>query len=1032
MAKPKRAIDQNIDNVQKWLSTKLIFINKTRIKSWQGLFIIAFIAGVLATLIWSIPSGYQQKSMAAGEEGVLLNTTFDCPERTITSTGQNICDGLDVIDRYSANGTHDTQITSAANNPSGQGGRGYRHWIGTTVNNHSSAFRADFSEGQDELWVRWYARYQEGFSWAGIASHKVLYYWGSSAQWYYLLYPHEELTHDLDTIGIQINGLSGPVSYSYRTKTNGWATTQGGRTADGNWDSYEAYTKINSQAGVADGILRIWINGILVLENEAVDYRTSSAPADGLVRNIDIGQNHNVAANPTPYYEDFDDIKIVNEDYNSFVQDAEGNLMIGTINVSECVENQTQTCSTGQLGICSAGIQTCTNGAWSTCTRTLNPTTEICGNNIDEDCNGSDLACPACSQGQIVSRCTCGSTVYSTGYCCNNVWSSSACVCTPSWQCTTWSACLNNIQTRTCTDVNNCGVSTDKPAELQSCSSSSGDTNIFSDTLKSGATIPSGEMQISTESPYQGTASLKIIGTGSWKNSRIQNLNISGLSWSDLYLEFSLKFPVSIGYAEIHLWVDGVQRTKDFSVSPGAYQTFKFPLTDFASTGSSISQLMIGANWGSSTVYLDEIKIISVSTTNHPPTFTSTVIPELTLSMPASTNSEYIRATDPDAGDTVTITIENKPSWLNIVNTQTGNPASLEVSYNLDADDVGDYNFTVVATDSHRERTEHAMLVHLVAQAPAPAQPVITNIQKLSTYYYNISWEQTADTTHYELYELGPWDGDMSNGSDWVKIATIDNSTQTSYSVTRNQEGAYFYFVAAYNGDPNSDGAPSEFSWDKVATYSHIISPDKELNEPTLNITPNPGSNEVTIGWQDYGTDSYNPLYLVLAYGPVGKETPMNQYQWSSTNSASFNLNTEGIYYFAVKVFMGFPDNFGGLEDGYGDAVTSEWGDKIYSNILNATRPATPQVSYQQVSGSSYQISFTNVATPIMQPIYLAKHTTPGGNISYEWLFNHQNYNVSLTETGQHTISVQAWKAWPDYSDSEAVSSEWGEVNISR
>jgi YVTN family beta-propeller protein len=50
-------------------------------------------------------------------------------------------------------------------------------------------------------------------------------------------------------------------------------------------------------------------------------------------------------------------------------------------------------CSTGLAGVCDAGIQFCTNGALI-CQQSTQPGVEICGNNIDEDCNGVDLACP--------------------------------------------------------------------------------------------------------------------------------------------------------------------------------------------------------------------------------------------------------------------------------------------------------------------------------------------------------------------------------------------------------------------------------------------------------------------------------------------------------------------------------------------------------------------------------------------------------------------------------------------------------------
>ncbi|PJA62748.1 MAG: hypothetical protein CO161_04810, partial [Candidatus Portnoybacteria bacterium CG_4_9_14_3_um_filter_44_9] len=41
--------------------------------------------------------------------------------------------------------------------------------------------------------------------------------------------------------------------------------------------------------------------------------------------------------------------------------------------------------------------------------------------------------------------------------------------CTPNWSCTGFGTCTNNQQTRTCTDTNNCGVTTGKPGLTQLC-----------------------------------------------------------------------------------------------------------------------------------------------------------------------------------------------------------------------------------------------------------------------------------------------------------------------------------------------------------------------------------------------------------------------------------------------------------------------------------------------------------------------------------------------------------------------------------
>lgn len=42
--------------------------------------------------------------------------------------------------------------------------------------------------------------------------------------------------------------------------------------------------------------------------------------------------------------------------------------------------------------------------------------------------------------------------------------------CTPDWQCSEWSDCSQSgVQTRSCADANDCGVTTDKPTASQSC-----------------------------------------------------------------------------------------------------------------------------------------------------------------------------------------------------------------------------------------------------------------------------------------------------------------------------------------------------------------------------------------------------------------------------------------------------------------------------------------------------------------------------------------------------------------------------------
>lgn len=76
-----------------------------------------------------------------------------------------------------------------------------------------------------------------------------------------------------------------------------------------------------------------------------------------------------------------------------------------TSDAAECTSGATESCGDG-VGACDLGRRTCRNGMWSECEDVVGPSTEICGNSIDEDCNGElDNGC----------ECTSGDTEDCTG-----------------------------------------------------------------------------------------------------------------------------------------------------------------------------------------------------------------------------------------------------------------------------------------------------------------------------------------------------------------------------------------------------------------------------------------------------------------------------------------------------------------------------------------------------------------------------------------------------------------------------------------
>jgi hypothetical protein len=93
----------------------------------------------------------------------------------------------------------------------------------------------------------------------------------------------------------------------------------------------------------------------------------------------------------------------------------------------DCIIGQTKACGL-QTGACRPGYRMCTQGKWaSECIDETGPTAEVCGNGIDDDCDGSvdenDCILAAsvnCSEGLIATPCICQGSTYASGYCYND------------------------------------------------------------------------------------------------------------------------------------------------------------------------------------------------------------------------------------------------------------------------------------------------------------------------------------------------------------------------------------------------------------------------------------------------------------------------------------------------------------------------------------------------------------------------------------------------------------------------------------
>ncbi len=68
---PERIIDKKVEKAYSWWGEAFVAIKKTKIKTWQGVFILAFVAGTLATLIMNVAINIQTETNASGETATM-------------------------------------------------------------------------------------------------------------------------------------------------------------------------------------------------------------------------------------------------------------------------------------------------------------------------------------------------------------------------------------------------------------------------------------------------------------------------------------------------------------------------------------------------------------------------------------------------------------------------------------------------------------------------------------------------------------------------------------------------------------------------------------------------------------------------------------------------------------------------------------------------------------------------------------------------------------------------------------------------
>lgn len=289
------------------------------------------------------------------------STTFDCAEWAQSDGVDTGCDGLERYKNYTCEpcSSEEVEIITAANNPDGGGGRGYRHIDGNGVNSGAGALRLVFTSGQTELWIRWYMKYESGTYWSPLSYDKILYIDDLDGDWVIVKLNSDDSVGVRTVMGDEVGSSSG----------TGWETMMGGSTSDGKWHYNEVHLKRDTNG--TDGIAEWWIedtNGDInkVLNIHNMDYGETT------MNYIYFDANQSSIGNAGCINVDYDDMAVNNTGYigpidsvsPSIVMDNSGQT-VGSTPLSSITGTATAIGGRTVAGVTSPDLSViCDDGVW--------------------------------------------------------------------------------------------------------------------------------------------------------------------------------------------------------------------------------------------------------------------------------------------------------------------------------------------------------------------------------------------------------------------------------------------------------------------------------------------------------------------------------------------------------------------------------------------------------------------------------------------------------------------------------------------
>ncbi len=233
-----------------------------------------------------------------------------------------------------------TQLTSDA--AYGGSGKGIRFWHGGQAvppwelfpgkNDGSGNVIINLATPVNEIWVRFYKRYQYGFTWLVMDEEKVLLFSDGEGGAPVIFsgavadkFDNFVGAHKYDTWKFWNQDHMDPFENVYGESNTGWVATQGSAIGDGLWHIYEIHIKKQSGDLGTDGAEEFWVDGVLKMSRKNLNLGTAW-PKKHMAFEVNLSQVGDTGIGC--FYIDIDNIAISTNPTN---RDAENNPFIGPI-----------------------------------------------------------------------------------------------------------------------------------------------------------------------------------------------------------------------------------------------------------------------------------------------------------------------------------------------------------------------------------------------------------------------------------------------------------------------------------------------------------------------------------------------------------------------------------------------------------------------------------------------------------------------------------------------------------------------------